>query len=213
MSMPVEGAAQSGGTGAQSGSQTDGNTAGQTGAAEGSAQSGAATAEKTYTQADFDAMRNQLSAADRKREAAENEAKALRDANLSEEEKRKQALEQAQKDLAAKDEAIKKLQLQNAFLNDNTYEWHNPKAALQLADLGNVTVDGDKVNGLKEALKAVADAHPYMIKPKAEGQTGTEATAQGATGVTGQGGSASSQGTNTKASLEKRFPGLRGRVS
>jgi hypothetical protein len=211
MTQPGEGT-QSGAPGAQSGAPNDGSTTppGTTSTTDPNAQSGA-PAEKTYTQADLDAMRNQLSAADRKREEAERKAKALEDAALSEEEKRKRDLEQANKDLAAKDEEIKKLRIRNAFVTDNTYDWHNPEAALQLANLGNVVIDGEKVTGLKEAVEAVAKAHPYMIKPK--DAAGTTPPPAGVTGVAGQGAGGAGSDATSKANLERRFPAMRGRVS
>lgn len=55
--------------------------------------------------------------------------------------------------------------LENAFLKDNTFEWHSPGRALALADLSNVEIDEDgAVHGLKEALKALATSDPYLIK-------------------------------------------------
>lgn len=215
MSQPIEGVAQSGDAGAQGGSQTDGTTSGD-GTTDASAQSGAETAGRTYTQADIDAMRNQLSAADKAREAAQREAKALKDAQLSEDEKRKQDLEEAKQALQKREEEIKLLRLQNAFVTDNTYDWHDPKAALKLADLSAVTVDeAGTVKGLKEALKAVADANPWMVKPKSTesapaGETGS--ATGGSTGVSGQGQTGGTRGSNA-AELAKRFPQLRGRTS
>lgn len=214
MTAPLEGSAQSGEAGAQGGSQTDGTTT--DGTTDASAQGGAETGGKTYTEADFAALRNQLSAADKAREAAQREAKTLKDAQLSEGEKTKQDLEEAKKVLQQKEEENKLLRLQNAFVTDNTYDWHDPKAALKLADLSAVTVDEEgTVKGLKEALKKVADSNPWMIKPKSgetapAGETGSAVA--GSTGVSGQGTGAGRSG-GEKGSLEKRFPQLRGRTS
>jgi hypothetical protein len=142
--------------------------------------------------------------------------KALQDAALSEEEKRKRDLEAATEQLKAKDDEIKGLKLERAFLKDNTHEWHNPDAALKLVDLSNVAIGDDgKTTGLKEALEALAKTHPYLVKPKAtEGETGAGASAApaGVTGVAGQ-GSAGGQGNQARAGLEKRFPALKGRTS
>lgn len=63
--------------------------------------------------------------------------------------------------------ALQEARLQNAFLQDNTYEWHNPGRALKLADLSEVEFDDDgKVHGLKAALDALVKTDPYLVKAK-----------------------------------------------
>jgi len=64
-------------------------------------------------------------------------------------------------------ETVRDLRLSNAFLTDNTFEWHNPRRALSLADLSNVEIDDDgTVHGLAEALKALAKSDSYLVKEK-----------------------------------------------
>jgi hypothetical protein len=202
MSMPVEGA-QGGATGGQGAPASDGGTTTATTDAQGQSAQQQATAD-AVDRAEYDRRMAQLAAADRKREEAEQKLKALQDAALSEEEKRKRDLEAATEQLKAKDDTIKGLRMDIAFLEDNSHSWHNPKAALALADKSGITVSDDgKVTGLKEALEAVAKTHPYLLKPKAE---------EGVTGVAGQ-GSAGGQGNQARAGLEKRFPALKGRTS
>lgn len=213
MSQPVEGA-QSGAAGGQGAPANDGSTGTTDASAQG--QSAQQQAADAVSRAEYDQRMVQLAAADRKREEAEQKLKALQDAALSEEEKRKRDLEEATEKLKAKEDTIKELRLDKAFLTDNTHDWHNPQAALQLANRSGITVaDDGKVTGLKEALEAVAKAHPYLLKPKAEGETGGAGTgtpAAGVTGVAGQG--ASGGGANAgRAGLEKRFPQLKGRAS
>jgi len=95
---------------------------------------------------------------------------------------------------------------------DNTYSWHNPAAALKLADLSAVEIAEDgTVKNLKDALKAVADANPWMLKPKDGTPPPGDAAAGGTTGVGGR-GNGSASGAD-KAGIEKRFPQLKGRVS
>lgn len=66
------------------------------------------------------------------------------------------------------EQEVGKLRLNNAFLLDNTYTWHDPKAALKLADLSKVKFDDDgNAEGLAEALKALADESPYLLKTAA----------------------------------------------
>lgn len=218
MSQPIDSTGQGAGAGGQGAPANDGTATGTpTGTTTGQSAGTEGQGQQTpmVSQAEFDALKRQLQAADQKRNEAEQTAKQLRDAQLSEEEKRKQDLEQAQKDLAAKDEELKRLRIDNAFIIDNTYSWHDPKAALRLADLSSVEITSDgTVKGLKEALKAVADANPWMLKPKTEEPANGAPAGQtaGATGVTGQGSAGRSGGSN-KAELEKRFPQLRGRVT
>jgi hypothetical protein len=213
MTTPVDGGQSATGTVGQSApGTTDGNTTGAPGQGQ-SAQP--PTQDTTVSRAEYEQRMAQLAAADRKREEAEQKLKALQDAALSEEEKRKRDLEAATQQLREKDDTIKELRLDKAFLTDNTHDWHNPQAALQLADRTGITVGDDgKVTGLKEALEAVAKAHPYLLKPKAEGttETGQSAASTGVTGVAGQ-GSASGQGNAGRAVLERKFPALKGRVS
>lgn len=62
-------------------------------------------------------------------------------------------------------EDLAQARLHNAFLSDNTHEWHDPADALRLADLSEVEVDEDgKAHGLKEALKKLAKEKPHLLK-------------------------------------------------
>lgn len=64
-------------------------------------------------------------------------------------------------------ETVRELRLSNAFLTDNTFEWHNPRRALSLADLSDVEIDDDgTVHGLKKALEALAKSDSYLVKEK-----------------------------------------------
>lgn len=65
----------------------------------------------------------------------------------------------------AMSESLKTARLENAFLTDNTYQWHNPRRALALADLSDVEIDSDgTVSGLKKALDALAKSDAYLLK-------------------------------------------------
>jgi hypothetical protein len=211
MTQPTDGGqSTASGTGQSTGSATDGTTGTQASGAGQSTQQQAAP--ETVTKAEHDQLRDQLAAADRNKAAAEAKLKEMQDAALSEEERRKRDLETAQETLKVKDEKIKELQIDLAFLRDNTHDWHNPTAALALADKSKLSIsdDGKTVNGLKEALEAVAKTHPYLLKPK-DGTT-EGAGPPGVTGVAGQ-GSAPGQSNQSAAALAKRFPALKGRVS
>lgn len=222
MTTPAGEGAQSGTTDPQSGTGPQGNTDQPTNQPAPGAPSGTETGQQPagqqgVTQEQFDALKRQLQAADQKRTTAEAELKKLTDAQLSEQEKTKRDLEEAQKERQRLESELKLQRIQNAFLSDNTYDWHDPRAALKLADLSGVEIKDDgSVNGLKDALKAVADANGWMLKPKETGGddgkgTGTGKPAGGATGVAGTAGNNASG--KDRASLEQRFPALRGRVS
>jgi hypothetical protein len=125
--------------------------------------------EPTVSRTDYDAMMNRLRAADKR--ASENEAalKQLRDKDLPEAEKLKRDYEEAVKQAAAQEQVIRSMRIDNAFLTDNTYKWRDPGAAKKLLDMSDVTVDSDgNVLGLKEALKKLATAYPWMLQDTKE---------------------------------------------
>jgi hypothetical protein len=207
---------QSAGTGTQSGTDPATSTA-DTSASATSAPSGTDPSGKPpVTREDFDRIQNQLRAADQRRAAAEKKAQDLEDAKLSETERTVKQLDEARAQNAQLMGQIKDLQIQNAFVTDNTHDWHDSRAAMKLADLSGVTIDDDgTVKGLKEALEAVAKSAPYLLKPKADASAegaGSQA-AQQQTGVTGVAGGGNGSTGNDKAGLAKRFPQLAGRVS
>jgi hypothetical protein len=223
MTMPAGDGAQSGADGGQSatGTGATGVTDGQTAQSGGDASATTTTtttpAVKTaeQLQAELDAALRRMQAADSNNAKTQAELKKMQDAQLSEAEKTKRDLEAAQKALAERDEAIKQERIKNAFVTDNTYEWHNPNAALKLADLSGVEIaDDGTVKNLKDALKAVADANPWMLKPKSGTTTTTGDAASSTTGTTGVGGRGNGSASGAdKAGIEKRFPQLKGRVS
>jgi hypothetical protein len=214
MTTPIDPAGQSAGTGAPSG--TEGSTtspAGSTPSAQSGATDGQTNAPATVSREDFERIQNQLRAADQRRDAAEKEAQKLKDANLSEADRQAKALKDTQAENEALKASIQELRIQNAFVTDNTHDWHDAKAALKLADLSGVTIEDDgTVKGLKEALEAVAKSSPYLLKPKAEADDdkGKQTPPAGVSGVAGGGNGASG---NDKNALARKFPQLAGRVS
>lgn len=216
MTTAIDPAGQGTGTGTDPQSGTEGSNTDPTTAQSGSTTGEGSDAKTTVSREDFERIQNQLRAADQRRDAAEKRAKALEDAKLSEAERTTKQLEETKAENAQLQARLKDLQIQNAFVTDNTHDWHDSRAALKLADLSGVEIGDDgTVKGLKEALEAVAKAHPYLLKPKeAEGEAGaTTPTAPKPAGVTGVAG-AGTGGTGTdKGSLAKKFPQLAGRVS
>lgn len=218
---------QPSGDGAQSGTEpgTQSGAGENAGANDGTAnatgaQSGteAAPAGRTYSEAEVAAIQNRMRAADQRAAALEAERNQLRDKDLP-------ALEKATRDLAeaaaAREKAeteLKNSRIHNAFLRDNTHEWHNPDRALTMLDLSKVDIDDQgNVTGLKAAIEALAKSDAYLLKPKpdngGDGGTGTgngsspqlQGTVPGTNGTAG-GGKAN------KADLQRRFPAMRSRT-
>lgn len=143
--------------------------------------------------------------AEKRAEEAEARLKELEGKDKSETEKlqtRVTDLESENKQLA---ESLKNTRLENAFLTDNTYEWHNPRRALSLADLSEVEIDDDgTVHGLKKALDSLAKSDAYLLKKKEEGEEEPPSTA----GTTGS-SKRSKDKTNAEAdTLRQKYPAL-----
>jgi hypothetical protein len=204
------------GTGAGTQSGTDGGTGTTDTTGQQTAQSGgqANDGNPTVSRADFEQIKNQLRAADQRRDAAEKKAQALEDAKLSESERTTKALKDTQAENTALQAQVKDLRIQNAFLTDNSHEWHDPKAALKLADMASVEIDDEgNVKGLKEVLEALAKSSPFLLKPKADGEDDGKKPAEPGPVLTGVGGGGTGQTGSDKNSIMKRFPQLAGRVS
>lgn len=188
------------GTGDNSGQSTDSGNQGQQ----------QQSTQDTVTRVEHDQLRNQLRAADQRRQAVENELKQLRDKDLPEAEKMQRDLAELTEERDKLREQLKTERLDKAFLSSNTIKWKNPNAALKLADLSNVTIDDDgKVSGLDAALKALATAEPWMVD-SGEGSGDNNDGSRGSTGASGAGG----RQQETKPDLKKmatRFPALRTR--
>lgn len=219
MTTPVEGA-QSGTAGAQSGSgteqgtgTTDGtqNQAPVTDPGNAGAQSGTpgTQPEARYTEAELEAVRTRMRAADQRAAALEAERNQLRDKDLPALEKLQRDYAEATKERDLLRERTRTQSLENAFLKDNKYKWKNPAAALKLADLTKVDVQEDgTVTGLTAALDALAKSDSYLI------DTAKDETPNEPTGSTGAPGTNGTRGTPTGPNLKNmaaRIPALRSR--
>lgn len=201
---------QSGAEGAQSGAGEnakdvkDGGTKETSSKAEGT-QSGA---EETVSKADLVKQQERTRAADERAAKVEAELKKLRDKDLPEHEKLARDYEEATKTVEALRVTNAQLALDNAFLSDNSYEWQNPKRALQLIDRSQVTIEDDgTVSGMKDALKALATSDPYLLKPKTE----KEPEKPGST-APGNNGNTAATKPNVKQ-MVSRIPALGTRVN
>lgn len=219
MTQPQTGA-QSGADGTQSGAVTgepasDGTQAGTTtqsggtdGTGSGDGQQSQTATEPTVPKARHDQILNQLQAADRKRQEAENALQQLRDKDLPEAERAKRELEGLRTENADLKSRLAKSAVTNQFMLDNTHTWHDPKTALALLDQSGLVVSDDysTVTGMKEALAALAKAHPYLIKTGEA--TTTNTTAPAAPPMNGQ----PTGTTNKTKPITQRFPAARSRL-
>jgi hypothetical protein len=103
--------------------------------------------------------------AERERDALKQELEEIRGKDKSEVEKMTERVTTLESENTSLKEALRSQRLENAFLSDNTYSWHNPGRALALADLSEVEIDEDgKVHGLKAALDKLAKSDAYLLK-------------------------------------------------
>jgi len=99
------------------------------------------------------------------KKAAETKIKEYEDKDKSELDKAKSDLEVANKRAEELAKANEQAALERSFLRNDKYKWHNPETALKLVDMSDVTVGDDgKVEGMKEAVDALAKEHPYLLK-------------------------------------------------
>lgn len=172
--------------------------------------------QSTVSREEFERLRTQLAAADKKRAEAEQQFAQLRDKDVPALQKAERDLQEAQTAVAQLKEATTALRVENAFLTDNTFDWHSPQVALAQLDRSKITVDVDgNVTGMKDALKALAQAHPFLLKPKtAEGTPPAGTTPPASPGTApSNGGIGAQQGTAPdKAAMAKRFPAMKSRL-
>jgi nucleotide-binding universal stress UspA family protein len=119
--------------------------------------------------------------------AIEKEADELRKAKEEQDRKGRSELENLKADvesrdkaLAVKDETIRRLTVENAFMTMPEIQWKNPAVALKLVDLTDVEFDPETgapkdKKQLLEAAKKLAKSDPYLVKSKTEVDDGTPA--------------------------------------
>lgn len=160
----------------------------------------------TVDRAEYEALQRRMQASDRNNTDLQAKLKAIEDAKLTEEQKTANALTEAQKALADKDKAIADLELQLAFVSDNTYAWHDPKVAMQILDRTKVEMKDGKPTNVKDLLAELATSHAYLVKPAEAATT----TPPAPTGLPMNNGT--TPGKIPARTLEDTFPALRGRV-
>lgn len=181
---------------------------GESGNESGQGNEGAGTSgEATVSREEFERLKGHLSEADKKRSAAEAKLKEIEDAKKDDLTKAQERVAELEKANEESGKEIAQLRLDNAFLRANEVQWHDPKAALMVAEregyLEGVIKDG-KVDekALAGKLKELAKAKAYLVKTDSGQQQQTPPPSGGAVGSGGKGGK--DNGTD-EAALTKRY--------
>lgn len=160
--------------------------------------------DDVVTRSEFEATQARMKAADKRAAELQVKLKEFEDKDKSDLEKAQNLVQEvtAERDKLAG--RIREMALQNAFLTDNKYTWHDPRDALRLMDMEGVEVDDDgKVQGLKPAIEKLAKAKPHLIKQDGDGN-GSSAASGSANNGTRKGGA-----QQPKRNYSSRFPALR----
>lgn len=215
MTTPIGEGAQGGAEGTQSGAGGSIDPTGTTGTDTTSgAQSGAETpanSEADSLRAQLEQQRQRTLAADKRAGDVEQQLRQLRDKDLPEAEKLQRDFQESQQQVIALQATNSRLAAEVAFLKDNTYSWHNPETALRLVDMTQVTINPDgSASGMKEALKALATANPFLVKQEASQPEENKPPASTSPGNNGTGAT----GTNalTPQKMAARFPAMNTRA-
>ena len=164
---------------------------------------------ESISRAEYDKVLERMKLADKRATTAEKKAKSYEDKEKSDQQKLEEAIAEKDTKLSELSTANQKLLLDNAFLTDNTFNWHNPKTAMKLLDRDSVTVTDDgTVEGMAEALKKLADENSYLLKSTSGNDDSTSGD-----GPSGDGGNKrrKQKGPDPKA-LARKYPALQGRV-
>jgi len=142
---------------------------------DGAAQSGPAKESDNAYQAEMRVLRKQLKEAQQRISAADLAAAERAKAEMSEVERYKSEAEQYKKQFEETQSRFVETQKHNAFkLAAHQAGAVDVNAALKLADLSTVDLDGDQVIGIEAALKSLKKASPYLFgaTPAAAGSGG-----------------------------------------
>lgn len=107
-------------------------------------------------------------------EAAEKKIRDAEDADKSELEIAKRDLAELQAKFDKVPETMNDLRIENAFLKLGGYNWHDPEIAIGLIRKEVDISDDGEVEGLEDAVKALAKSKPYLLKKKDEEGDGSD---------------------------------------
>lgn len=109
--------------------------------------------------------------AEAERDEMKKELEKLKGKDTPELEQLQNRVNEQETQINALTDTLRQARLENAFLQDNTYSWHNPSRALKLADLSDVEIEDDgSVHGLKAALDKLAKSDAYLINQESKGK-------------------------------------------
>jgi hypothetical protein len=164
--------------------------------------------QPVVTAAEFEAMRERMKAADRAKSEAETKLKEIERKDMSELEKANDQLKEKDQQIVALTEKVSEMALQNAFLTNNKYTWHDPEDALRLLNREGVEVGEDgKVKGLGPAIAELAKKKPHLLKSEKDKDgdgNGSPAASGSATN-----GRRKGEEKSDKVDYSRRFPALK----
>jgi hypothetical protein len=169
---------------------------------------------KTVSEAKYLQLRKHLSEADRKKQEALNELKALKEKDLPELDKIKGELETTAKERDSYRGRFENLARTNAFLmasDDLKVKWANSAAALRLADLEDLEIsdDGKTVDGIKDVVKNLAKEHPYLVAKATDGDEKETAPTKSGSVVGSKKTGTKKDETPSDEELKRLYPALR----
>ena len=162
----------------------------------------------SYTSEEYAALKERMKAADRRASIAEAKEKERVKGEQTE-------LQRAQSEVTEHKEAattlasqVRTLQVEVAFLKANDVSWHDPEAALRLADLSEVIDEDGDIDkaALKKVLADLAKDKPYLVK-KTETESEEEEDEKPASGGNVGTGKKKKDGLD-EAALAKKYPAI-----
>lgn len=148
--------------------------------------------------------------AEKERDELKQRLEALEDKDKDENTKTAEKVQRLESENSELLEALRERTLENAFLKDNTYSWHNPGRALRLADLSEVEIDDDgNVHGLKAALDKLAKSDAYLIKQEEDREKDEDKTSTGGSKNKSKKDKQRESADAQKKRLHDKYPALR----
>jgi hypothetical protein len=166
----------------------------------------------------YDKVQRRMQAADRRANTAEAKIKELETQLAGKVDPKDVDKTTAEENAKLKPQVTKltednqRLTLQVAFLTTNDIKWHDPEAALRLADLSEVDIDEEtgKVDrrALKAALRALAKEKKYLVDDGKEEDADDDDDDKSSGPTMNRKRKGSRTDKPTRAVLSKRFPAL-----
>jgi hypothetical protein len=196
---------------AKTGTGTNDTNTGNQGASGDQGVSGTDKNEQpAVTVAEFEAMRERMKAADRAKADAETKLREIERKDMSELDKAKTDLQDRDAQIKTLTEKVSEMALQNAFLTNNKYTWHDPEDALRLLNREGVEVGEDgKVKGLAPAIAELAKKKPHLLKSEKDDSKDGNGNGSPAASGSATNGKRKGEGSDDKVDYSRRFPALK----